>query len=259
MVINLFDIISKEELDTKIIAAGLRPDPPDDIDFSSVQKRSFTTSEIKRIIDHTVLRADAGSEEVRKLCLEAAEYGFASVCINPSWVSFCKGLLGKTSVKVCTVIGFPLGAVETSVKRYEAEQAVNGGAEEVDMVINIGRLKDRDYDYVYKDIESVVEAAKQNNAVTKVIIETCYLTLEEKIAASILSKKAGAEYIKTSTGFGTSGANAADVALMKYIAGKGMKVKAAGGIRTKEDALIMMSCGAERLGTSSGVKIINEK
>ena len=259
MIINLFDIIRKEELDRKIIAAGLHPDATDRIDFSSVERKSFSTSEISGIIDHTILRADAGSEEIRKLCLEAAEYEFASVCINPSYVSFCKKLLDKYTAKVCTVIGFPLGAGETSVKKYEAEQALDSGADEIDMVINIGRLKDKDYNYVYRDIVAVAETAKLRNAVTKVIIETCYLTLEDKIQASIICVKAGAEYIKTSTGFGTAGATAADIVLMKYIAGAGMKVKAAGGIRTKEDAEIMMSCGADRLGTSSGVKIINEK
>jgi len=194
---------------------------------------------------------------IGNLCYEALEYKFASVCVNPSYVPLCKKILENSTVKVCTVVGFPLGSNDTAVKKFETEQAINNGAGEIDMVINIGRLKDGDFNYVYNDILAVVETAKLENKITKVIIETCYLSLDEKIQACLLSAKAGADFVKTSTGFGPSGANAADVALMKYISGNKMKVKAAGGIRSKEDAIIMMSCGADRLGTSSGVKIIS--
>lgn len=258
--INLFDIIGKEKLDKIIIDAGLFPaDIPARINFAAIEKKEFKLAEISRIIDHTALRAETTSDMIRNLCNEAAQYKFASVCVNPSYIPLCKKILENSSVKVCTVIGFPLGANDTSVKKFETEQAINNGADEVDMVINIGKLKDGDYNYIYNDILAVVETAKLENKITKVIIETCYLSLEEKIQACLLSAKAGADFVKTSTGFGPSGATAADVALMKYISGNKMKVKAAGGIRSKEDAFIMMSCGADRLGTSSGVKIMNEK
>jgi deoxyribose-phosphate aldolase len=258
MIINLFEVISKEKIDNIIRELGIHSDIPHDskIDFSAIDRRSFKNAEVASVIDHTILKANASSEDIRNLCLEAKEHGFASVCVNPSYVPLCVKMLDGTDVKVCTVIGFPLGANETSVKRFEAEQAVNSGAQEVDMVINIGKLKDSDYNYIYRDIEEVVEAAKLGNALTKVIIETCYLTDEEKIKACVLSAKAGADFVKTSTGFGPSGATAADVALMKYISGTKMKVKASGGIRNREDAEIMMSVGADRLGTSSGIKIL---
>jgi len=258
MGINLFDYVSKEKLDKLITEAVFNPDNTLSgiIKFASIEKRSFSDKEVASAIDATILRADAQSEAIRDLCLQADESGFASVCVNPSYVALCKKMLERSKVKVCTVIGFPLGAGDATVKKLEAEQAINNGADEIDMVINIGRLKDSDFNYVYKDIVNVVETAKIQNRITKVIIETCYLNIEEKINACLLSSKAGADFVKTSTGFGTAGATAVDTALMKYITGNRMRVKAAGGIKTRDDAEMMMSCGADRIGTSSGVKII---
>jgi deoxyribose-phosphate aldolase len=263
MAFNLFDTISKDRIDkiikdSRILLHYNSFTHDNNKDFSSIEIKSYSNSEIAAAVDHTILKANASTEEIRNLCLEAQEFSFASVCVNPSFTGLCSRILENSGVKVCTVIGFPLGANESSVKRFETEQAINNGADEVDMVINIGKLKDGDYSYVYRDIAEVVEAAKVENKLTKIIIETCYLTDEEKIKACLLSSKAGADYVKTSTGFGTGGANAADVALMKYLSGLKIRVKASGGIRTREDAELMLSLGADRLGTSSGVKIIRE-
>jgi deoxyribose-phosphate aldolase len=212
---------------------------------------------IASMIDHTILKPDALPEEIVKLCEEAKEYKFASVCVNPSYVGMCAELLKGTDVKVCTVIGFPLGATTTESKVFETEQAVKSGAEEADMVINIGRLKQGDNGFVFNDVLSVVQAAKKGNAITKVILETCLLTDEEKVKASLICKYAGAAFIKTSTGFSKGGAVAADVALMKYIAGSEMQVKASGGIRTRKDAEDMIAAGADRIGASAGIAIVN--
>jgi deoxyribose-phosphate aldolase len=258
MEFNLFENLSKESIDEVIrsVYSDITFQNDSTVNFSAIKRRSFSDSEIAKAIDHTVLKADALTEDIRNLCLEAKEYNFASVCVNPFYVPLCSRMLENSDVKVCTVIGFPLGANESTTKRFEAEMAVNNGAQEIDMVINIAKLKEGDYNYIYKDISEVVEAAKLGNALTKVIIETCYLTDDEKIKACIISSKAGADFVKTSTGFGSSGAEAGDVALMKYLSGSKMKVKASGGIRTREDAEIMMSMGADRIGTSSGVKIL---
>lgn len=207
------------------------------------------------MIDHTILKPEAGKEQVETICREAREYGFASVCVNSSYVPLCAELLRDTEVKVCTVIGFPLGAMSTAAKAAEARQAILDGAEELDMVIHIGMLKDGNNEYVEQDIHSVVEEARGKAAV-KVIIETCLLSEEEKIRACLLAKKAGADYVKTSTGFSTGGATAEDIALMKKTVGKDMKVKASGGIRTREKAEEMRKAGAERIGTSSGIRIV---
>jgi deoxyribose-phosphate aldolase len=262
MEFNLFEIISEKRIRSIIEDSGFSYDSDysgdNRTDYSSVIIRSFSDNEIAAAIDHTLLKANATSEEIRNLCLEAKEYQFASVCVNPFYVPLSSKMLENTGVKVCTVIGFPLGANETQVKRFETEQAINSGADEIDMVINIGKLKDGDLNYLYRDISEVVVAAKVENRIIKVIIETCYLTEEEKIKACLLSAKAGADYVKTSTGFGTGGAIAADVALMKYLSGSKMRVKASGGIKLRKDAEIMLSMGADRLGTSSGVKIIKE-
>lgn len=211
---------------------------------------------LARKIDHTLLKPEATEDEVRELCAEAKKYDFASVCINPGYVSLCSELLKGTSVKVCTVIGFPLGATTTETKRFEAEQAIANGAEEVDMVINIGRLKQGDYDYVFHDVNQVVLAAKKHEAVCKVILETALLTDEEKIKACIICKHAGADFVKTSTGFSKGGATAGDVALMKYVVGSSVGVKASGGIRSREDAEKMVASGADRIGASASVKIV---
>jgi deoxyribose-phosphate aldolase len=211
---------------------------------------------IAGMIDHTVLKPEATPDDITKLCIEAKNYNFASVCVNPSFVSLCSDLLRDSDVKVCTVIGFPLGATTTEVKKFEAEQAVENGAKEVDMVINIGRLKAGDYDYVYNDIYQVAQAAKKHRVISKVILETALLSDEEKIKACMLVKKAGADFVKTSTGFSKGGATVGDVALMKYVVGAGVGVKASGGIRSREDAEAMVASGADRIGASASVKIV---
>ena len=212
--------------------------------------------EVARMIDHTLLKPEATPKEIKTLCEEARTYNFASVCINPSYVSMCKDLLSGSKVKVCTVIGFPLGATTTETKRFEAEQALKNGAQEIDMVINIGMLKQGENEYVFNDINQVVLAAKKFGAVCKVIIESAILTDEEKIKACILAKEAKADFVKTSTGFSKGGATAGDVALMRYVVGSSVGVKASGGIRTTEDAKLMIASGADRIGASASVKIV---
>ena len=211
---------------------------------------------LNKYIDHTLLKADATKEQITKLCNEAKQYDFASVCVNTCYVPLCKELLKDSDVKVCTVVGFPLGAMDSKSKAYEAKTAVLNGAEEVDMVINIGALKDKDYKYVTNDIKEIVEASKP--AIVKVIIETCLLTDEEKIAACKCALEAKAAFVKTSTGFSTNGATLEDVKLMKETVKDNCKVKAAGGIRTYEDAIKMIEAGANRLGCSAGIKIMEE-
>ena len=211
--------------------------------------------ELARYIDHTLLRTDAQRADVAKLIEEAKAYHFASVCVSPIWVSYVSEALRDTGIKTCTVIGFPQGATPSAVKAFETKQAVADGADEVDMVIAVGRLKDGDDAYVKADIEAVVQAAG-GKALTKVIIETCLLTDEEKRRACLLAKEAGADFVKTSTGFASGGATAADVRLMRESVGETMGVKAAGGIRSRADAEAMLAAGATRLGTSSGVKIV---
>ena len=211
--------------------------------------------ELAKYIDHTLLRTDAQRADVAKLIEEAKAYHFASVCVSPIWVSYVSEALRDTGIKTCTVIGFPQGATPSAVKAFETKQAVADGADEVDMVIAVGRLKDGDDAYVKADIEAVVRAAG-GKALTKVIIETCLLTDEEKRRACLLAKEAGADFVKTSTGFAAGGATAADVRLMRESVGEAMGVKAAGGIRSRADAEAMLAAGATRLGTSSGVKIV---
>lgn len=213
---------------------------------------------IASYIDHTLLKPDATVEEIEKLVNEAKQYHFASVCVNPTWVSYCANLLEGTDVKVCTVIGFPLGATTPKVKRLETVNAIENGAKEVDMVINIGALKSGKYDLVKSDIEGVVDAAK-GKALVKVIIETSLLTDKEKIQACKLAKEAGADFVKTSTGFSSGGATVEDVKLMRSTVGPEMGVKASGGVRTYEDAKKMLAAGATRIGASSGVKIVEEE
>lgn len=211
---------------------------------------------LNKYIDHTLLKADATKEQITKLCQEARQYDFASVCVNTSYVPLASKLLEGSDVKVCCVVGFPLGAMDSVSKAFEAKTAVANGAKEVDMVINIGALKDKDYDYVTKDIEAVVNASKP--AIVKVIIETCLLNDDEKVAACKCAMDAKAEFVKTSTGFSTHGATAEDVKLMADTVKGVCKVKAAGGIRTYEDALKMIEAGANRLGCSAGIKIMEE-
>ncbi|MBT2756741.1 deoxyribose-phosphate aldolase [Mesobacillus foraminis] len=215
------------------------------------------TANLNTMIDHTLLKANATKAEVTKLLEEAKEYQFASVCINPTWVKTAAEFLKDTpEVKVCTVIGFPLGASTPEVKAFETKNAIENGADEVDMVINIGALKDEQYDLVEKDIKGVVDAAK-GKALTKVIIETSLLTDEEKVKACQLAVSAGADFVKTSTGFSTGGATVEDVALMRKTVGPGVGVKASGGVRSLEDAEGVVKAGANRIGASSGVAIMN--
>jgi deoxyribose-phosphate aldolase len=212
--------------------------------------------DLARTIDHTLLKPDATQDQIGQLCYEARKYGFASVCINPTWVELCAQLLQGSQVKVCTVIGFPLGATAPEVKAFEARNAIRQGASEIDMVINIGALKARDLEMVAKDIRGVVTTSHADGAIVKVIIEAVLLTDEEKTIACLLSKEAGADFVKTSTGFASGGATVHDVALMRKAVGPEMGVKAAGGVRTYEDAENMLKAGATRIGASAGVKII---
>src|SRR5215475_1504997 len=211
---------------------------------------------LANMIDHTLLKPDATQQEIAQLCFEARKHGFASVCVNPTWVPLCAQLLQASSVKVCTVIGFPLGATSSETKAFETETAIRQGATEIDMVINIGALKARDLETVARDIRGVVNAAHRHNIIVKVIIETALLTDEEKTIACLISKEAGADFVKTSTGFAGGGATAQDVALMRKVVGPEMGVKASGGVRTFEDAESMIKAGATRIGASAGVKII---
>ena len=212
--------------------------------------------EIAKMIDHTMLKADATAETITRYCGEAREHGFASVCVNSCHVPLVSSLLKGSEVKTCCVVGFPLGAMLTGAKAYEANLSVKAGAQEVDMVINIGAVKDKNWDLVRDDIKAVVDASKP--AIVKVIIETCLLTDEEKVKACQLSEEAGAAFVKTSTGFSTGGAKAEDVALMRKTVGDDMGVKASGGIHTAEEAQAMIDAGASRLGTSATLAIIGK-
>jgi deoxyribose-phosphate aldolase len=215
----------------------------------------FDTS-LAGMIDHTLLKPEATRQQVEELCAEAKQFGFASVCINPSYVKLCASLLRDTTVKVCTVIGFPLGATSTEAKAFEAEQALRDGARELDMVVNVGMLKSGEDEYVENDIRAVVRAAKRMNALVKVIIETGLLSDEEKVKACLLARRAGANFVKTSTGFAKGGATAGDIRLMRKVVGAGLGVKASGGVRTKEQALELIESGADRIGASASVKIV---
>lgn len=216
------------------------------------------TGSVSTMIDHTLLKPDASRGEIEKLCREAAEFHFATVCVNPAWVATAAALLRGSGVGVCSVVGFPLGATTADVKNYEARRAIFDGATEIDMVINIGALKSGDLRTVERDIAAVVEACRQCGVVSKVIIEAALLTDDEKIAACTLSKAAGADFVKTSTGFASGGATTADVALMRRVVGSEMGVKAAGGVRDLEGLKAMVAAGATRVGASAGVKIVQE-
>ena len=216
------------------------------------------TGNVAGLIDHTLLKPDATRQDIEKLCREAAEFKFATVCVNPAWVATCARLLQGTSVGVCSVVGFPLGATIADVKHFETHRVIFDGAREVDMVINIGALKSGDLRTVERDIEAVTEPCRAAGALSKVIIETVYLTDDEKVSACSLAKAAGADYVKTSTGFGPGGATVADVALMRRVVGADMGVKAAGGVRDFEGLKAMVEAGASRVGASAGVRIVQE-
>ena len=213
-------------------------------------------SSIAALIDHTLLKPEATAADIRKVCAEARRYGFASVCVNPYWVRLVAEELAGSSVKVCSVVGFPLGASATEIKVAETAAAIRDGAQEIDMVLNIGELRGGNHDAVRADIKAVVEAAHSGGAIVKVILETALLDDQQKVAGSLLSKEAGADFVKTSTGFGPGGATAADVALMRRTVGPAMGVKASGGVRTLEDLKTMAAAGANRVGASASVKIV---
>lgn len=215
-----------------------------------------SAAEIAALIDHTILKPEATAEEVRRVCAEARQHRFASVCVNPAWVALVAAELRGSGVKACSVAGFPLGATTTAVKMHEAQLAIDSGAKEIDMVIHVGALKDGDYKAVRNDIQCVAEVCRYRGALLKVIIEACLLDDSEKVAACVLAKLAGADFVKTSTGFSKSGATAADVALMRCVVGAKTGVKAAGGIRTLEDLRAMVEAGATRIGASASVKIM---
>jgi len=213
---------------------------------------------VASMIDHTLLRPDASRADIEKLCREAAEFHFATVCVNPAWVALSARLLRNTGVGVCSVVGFPLGATTPDVKHYETRRAIFDGASEIDMVINIGALKSGDLHLVERDISAVVNPCREAGAVCKVIIEAALLTDEEKVAASTLAKAAAADFVKTSTGFASGGATVADVELMRRVVGAEMGVKAAGGVRDYAGLKAMIAAGATRVGASAGVKIVQE-
>ncbi len=212
---------------------------------------------LNKYIDHTLLKPEATKDQIKKLCEEAKEYDFKSVCVNPTQVAYAKELLSGSDVLVCTVIGFPLGANTTAVKAFETEDAIKNGADEIDMVVNIGAIKEQNFDLVKEDIKAVVKSS--DDKLVKVIIETCLLTDEEKRKLCQIVIDAGADFIKTSTGFSTSGATKEDITLFKEEVGNKIGIKASGGVRNIEDANVMIKCGATRLGTSGGVQIINGK
>ena len=216
----------------------------------------YTKKNVAGMIDHTLLKADATEAQIAKLCQEAKEHGFASVCVNPGYVPEAAEALKGTDVRVCTVIGFPLGATSSEAKAAETADAIAKGAAEVDMVVNVGRIKSGNWDYVRSDIAAVVNAAR-GRALTKVIIETCLLTDDEKIRVCEIAKEAGADFVKTSTGFSTGGATAADIALMRKTVGPDMGVKASGGIHSTEEAIALIEAGASRIGASAGIAIIS--
>jgi len=213
-------------------------------------------SGLARYIDHTLLKQEASKDQIIKLCEEAKQYNFASVCVNPSYVPLCASLLKGTPVKVCCVVGFPLGATTPEAKGKETAECLKNGAEEIDMVANVGAIKSGDWDLVRRDIEEIV-ATCRGKALVKVIIETCLLTDEEKVKVCTVAKLAGAQFVKTSTGFSTGGATVEDVRLMRRVVGPDMGVKASGGVRTHADAVAMIDAGATRIGTSNGVKIVS--
>lgn len=233
---------------------GVRADQPVQNGFSACD----LAPPLARMIDHTALKPETSLDEIRTLCEEARQFCFASVCVNPCYVPFVAKWLRSSQVEVCTVVGFPLGANRSEVKAREAEMAVSDGATEIDMVLNVGMLKSEQYDYVESDIRTVVSAlaGRRRRAITKVILETALLTDEQKVIACVLAQNAGADFVKTSTGFSKGGATASDIALMRRAVGKEMGVKASGGIRSTEDAEIMIAHGATRIGASASVAIV---
>jgi deoxyribose-phosphate aldolase len=233
----------------QVLAVPRSPAPP---------LERMDADKLARMIDHTLLKPEATEDQIAILCQEAIEYHFAAVCVQPTYVAVCREALGGTDVRIATVVGFPLGATLSEVKAYEAQRVIAAGADEVDMVLNVGALKSANYELVYRDVGAVAQACRARSAVLKVIIETALLSDGEKVAACTLAQDAGADYVKTSTGFGPGGAKVEDVALMRRTVGPEMGIKAAGGIRTYADALAMIGAGATRIGASAGVKIVQD-
>lgn len=229
------------------------------VEAEKIGEKNEQESKLAEMIDHTLLKADATVDMVDKLCQEALEHGFGAVCVNGHWVRYAKNYLAGSQVKVASVVGFPLGAMSTKAKVYETKRAIKDGAVEIDMVLNIGELKSGNLVTVARDIREVVLEAHKRQAIVKVILETCLLTDEEKITACLIAKEAGADFVKTSTGFSSGGATVEDIALMRSVVGKEMGVKASGGIRTYADALKMVEAGANRIGASSGIRIVEEE
>ncbi len=222
-------------------------------------KKDYTNEDIAKTIDHTILKPEATPNDVLEICEEAIEYNFASVCVNSGYTPIVASQLEDSGVKTCVVIGFPLGAMSTASKVAETKDAIEYGANEIDMVINVGMLKQAEYDYVFNDIKAVSDTAHEMNAVCKVIIETSLLTNEEKVKACLISKDAKADFVKTSTGFNGGGATVEDISLMKRVVGDELKVKASGGVRSREDAVNVLNAGADRIGASAGVKIVTNQ
>lgn len=245
-----YDVCESPEAVRNVVANGA-----DRVSFHG--EAADVPMDLARYIDHTLLRPDASAIEIDELCAEARQYNFASVCINPTWVKRAANNLRGTDVVTCTVIGFPLGANSTAIKAMEARRALRDGAREVDMVLNVGALKSGEYDLVRDDIAKVAEAAHEVGGLCKVILETSLLTDEEKVIASSLAKEAKADFVKTSTGFGSGGATVYDVALMRETVGPEMGVKASGGVRTLEDVEDLIAAGATRIGASAGVQIVS--
>jgi len=252
------DSVSTNKITDEVTAAlsGLSADEVALIDPLIVDVNMLDSTNAAALIDHTLLKPDTTESAVRKLCAEAIEYGFASVCVNSAWLSLCRKLLVDTPIKCCVVVGFPLGATTSLSKAFETTDAIKHGADEVDMVINIGWLKDKAYSMVYEDIAGVVKVAHADNVLVKVILETFLLDKNEKIAGCLIAKAAGADFVKTSTGFNGGGATVEDVALMRQTVGPRLGVKASGGVRTADDARQMVSAGATRIGASAGVVIV---
>jgi deoxyribose-phosphate aldolase len=247
---NVVDGCCPDRMSTFALAGvdrfGLRADP------------SVYPHGVASLIDHTLLKPEAAQSDIEKLCAEARQYGFATVCVNPTWVAFCERALRGATARVCTVVGFPLGATLPEVKALEARRVIENGAAEVDMVLNIGALKSNLYSLVHDDIEAVTSVCRRLGAMSKVIIETALLTDEEKVKAAVLVRTGDADFIKTSTGFASGGATVADVALLRRVVGPDMGVKAAGGVRDLKSAKAMIDAGADRIGASVGVKIVRE-
>lgn len=251
--------LSEQELNQLVGKALIEVRSADEAEGKFVDSApKLTMAETAHLIEHTLLKPEATEAQIRQLCQEAKHYGFASVCVNPTWVALSKTLLVDSLVKVCSVAGFPMGATLPEAKAFEAERAVQAGAHEIDMVINVGRLKSGDHHVVFQDVVAVVAVARRYGALVKAILETSLLSKEEKVAACVLAQAAGVDFVKTSTGFNGGRATVADISLMRRVVGPTLGVKASGGVRSAYDVQLMVAAGATRIGTSAGVKIMED-